>query len=244
MHQTTMKFLLPLFLFLVCAGNSISQTTALKQHAIDSLTKRLHNDSLYTFRFKTLRPYANIDNRNSFIIKQPANIIGLQLGVVVNTYHIFAFGAYVLNQKSKHDSPIANNYQVDKLSYFTVFYGYVLLNKRYLAIHLPFELGAGNYTAKQTDTMEQAQGKQVKYGFVPLGAGVKVILKPIRWIGLSIMGGYRYVIEGKPSLLNLDGSYYSVGVWVDLRQIYRDVKYYGFQKRRYRAAVKNILEQP
>jgi hypothetical protein len=72
-----------------------------------------------------------------------------------------------------------------------------------------------------------------------LGAATKIILKPVRWIGLSIMGGYRYVFEEKANL-NLDGAYYSFGVWVDIRQIYRDIKFYGFQKRKYKMEIHKL----
>ncbi len=75
---------------------------------------------------------------------------------------------------------------------------------------------------------------------MPLGAGAKFIVKHIRWVGISTMIGYRY-IPYKQNLLDYDGLYYSLGIWVDFRQIYRDIKYYGVQKKRYRNKVKAIL---
>ena len=34
---------------------------------------------------------------------------------------------------------------------------------------------------------------------------------------------------------------YSIGLWIDFRQIYRDIKYYKIQKRNYKRQVNNIL---
>lgn len=238
-----MRFFPTLCLFFLLAGNLFSQSGAYRQRRIDSLTFKLKKDSAYTFRFKKLRPYANIDNRNSFITKRPTNISGFQLGAIVNEYHTFGVGLYRLNSASHRDAPIRDNYRIDYLQYFTSFYEYVLVNHRFIEIDLPFEFGIGKYKAQHIDTVEPNVHDPVSYGFIPLGAAGKVILKPVRWIGLSVMGGYRYVLENKLALLNLDGSYYSFGVWIDLRQIYRDVKYYGFQKRKYKREISSIEEE-
>jgi hypothetical protein len=224
-----------LFLF---TGRLNAQTDVLKKQRIDSLSSKLRTDSLRTFRFKKLRPYANIDNRISFV-KNPATISGLQLGIIVNEYHTFGFGSYRLN-RSQNDSPIRDGYRLNRLSYFTSFYEYFLVNHRYLEIDLPFEIGFGKYNARIVDTLDTKRDQNISKAFIPLGSAVKLILKPVRWIGLSLMGGYRYVLEKKTNL-NLNGVYYSLGVWVDIRQIYRDIKFYGFQKKKYRREVHQIL---
>jgi hypothetical protein len=54
------------------------------------------------------------------------------------------------------------------------------------------------------------------------------------------MISYRYIPYNQ-NLLDFDGLCYSLGIWVDFRQIYRDIKYYGVQKKRYRNKVKAIL---
>lgn len=234
-----MRIFTAIILSFLFAGSLFAQKSAVKRHKIDSLSLKLKNDSLRTFRFKKLRPYANIDNRNSFI-KNPAAISGLQLGIIVNEYHTFGLGSYRLNRTPEKDAPIRDGYRMNNLRYFTTFYEYFLLNARYVEIDLPFEIGLGNYSARIVDTLNTKRDQNISAGFIPLGSAVKVILKPVRWIGLSLMGGYRYVLEKKTNL-NLNGVYYSLGVWVDIRQIYRDIKYYGFQKKKYRKAVDQIL---
>jgi hypothetical protein len=235
-----MRFSIAFILALFWIGNLSAQHDPVKKHKIDSLTAKLKADSLRTFRFKKLRPYANIDNRNSFIRNHPANISGLQLGVIVNEYHTFGFGSYKLNQASQKDAPIKNGYRMNYLRYFTVFYEYVLLSHRYIEIDLPFELGVGNYNANIVDTLDMKKDRTISPGFVPLGSGVKINLKPVPWIGVTFMGGYRQVLERKINL-DLSGIYYSFGIWLDLRQVYRDIKFYGFQKKKYKKAVHHIL---
>ncbi len=218
---------------------SFAQSDSLKKQKVDSLTKKLVLDSLHTYRFKKLRPYANVDSRNSFVTSNLTNLSGFQLGVIVNEYHTFGFGIYTLTKFSKSNSPLNAISEFNRFGYVNVFYEYFLLNKRYLEIDLPFEVGVGGFKANLRDTSATGLSKIEKW-FVPLGAGVKFIVKPARWIGISSMIGYRY-IPYKQNLLDYDGLYYSLGVWVDFRQIYRDIKYLGIQKKKYRRDVQNVL---
>lgn len=236
-----MKFFLVVVILFISKEVIFCQEDSIKTQKIDSLNHYLRRDSLHTFRFKKLRPYANIDNRNSFSLNHPSNIRGIQFGIIVNEYHTFGIGVYRLTRPSKDKSLIKRNYQINDLQFLTIFYEYFLFNKRYLEIDLPFELGFGKYGAQRTDGMNFAIDKSVAYGFIPIAAGAKFILKPVRWVGLSLMSGYRYVFEQKTNL-NLNGAYFSIGIWVDIRQIYRDIKFYGFQKRKYKQEMARLLE--
>lgn len=234
-----MKFFILLISALLFFQISFAQNDSIKKHKIDSLTKKLAKDSLHTFRFKKLRPYANIDSRNSFNTTNLTNLSGFQFGVIVNEYHTFGFGLYTLTKFSKHNSPLNAISKFNRFGYVNTFYEYFLLNRRYLEIDLPFEIGVGGFKAQLRDTLATGLNNISKW-FVPLGAGVKIIVKPVRWIGISSMIGYRY-IPYKQNLLDYDGLYYSLGVWMDFRQIYRDIKYYGFQKKKYHEQVNAIL---
>jgi hypothetical protein len=223
-----------LFLF----RSSFAQQYFTSKIKIDSLTKKLEVDSAHTYRFKKLRPYLNADSRNSFNPTNLTNISGLQYGVRVNEFHTFGIGLYTLSRFSTNNNPIQAIYKVDRLGYMNVFYEYILLNKRYYRITLPFEVGVGGFQGKSLDTL--ATRTSISKLFVPLGAAAKFVVKPVKWIGISTMIGYRY-IPYKQNLIDYDGLYYSLGIWVDFRQIYRDIKYYGVQKKRYRRNVKAIL---
>ncbi|MEO6305053.1 MAG: hypothetical protein ABIP51_17985 [Bacteroidia bacterium] len=234
-----MRYFLAITYSLLFFQISIAQNDSIKKQKIDSLTKKLTKDSLHTFRFKKLRPYANIDSRNSFVTNNLTNLSGFQLGVIVNEYHTFGFGLYTLTKFSKSNTPFSAISSFNRFGYVNVFYEYFLLNRRYLEIDLPFEVGVGGFQAQLRDTLATGLTNISKW-FVPLGAGVKFIVKPVRWIGISSMIGYRY-IPYKQNLIDYDGLYYSLGIWMDFRQIYRDIKYYGVQKKRYRRDVQSVL---
>jgi hypothetical protein len=222
------------FLFQISLGQQYFRSKII----LDSLKLKLEADSANTYRFKKLRPYLNIDSRNSFNRTNLTNISGLQYGVRVNEYHTFGFGLYTLSPFSNNNTPIDAIYKVNRLGYVNVFYEYILLNKKYYRITFPFEVGVGGFQGKSLDTLSTASN--ISKLFVPLGAGVKFIVKPIKWLGVSSMIGYRY-IPYKQDLLDYDGLYYSLGIWIDFRQIYRDVKYYKFQKKRYRRNVNAVI---
>ena len=239
-----MKFFLPVILCFFLAKKTIAQVDTLKKHKIDSLTKKLTKDSLHTFRFKKYRPFGNIDNRNSFIRDKPVNFTGFQLGVIYKEYHTFGLGFYKMTEQSQKPRAAKDgNHTITEsltLNYSTFFYQYVLVDKRFYEIDLPFEIGLGRYNLRYQDSLTKQVYKDFTAPIVPLGAGMQFIFKPVRWIGVSVTGGYRYVAK-KNVNINFNGFYYSYGVWVDLRQIYRDIKYYGFQKKHYRREVNAIL---
>ena len=211
---------------------------------LDSLKNKLINDSIHTFRFKKIRPHIAIDNRNSFVQKAPINLRGFQIGIKLNEKHIIGIGYYRITPFSENAfiTKIFNNDEAKQflnMSYFTFFYKYKLLLKKYYEVNLGFETGVGNANVKLLDN-NKVLLKGEKIRIYPFGTGVQFVIKPLRWIGLSSMGGYRLVNEGSLSY-NFNGWFYSFGVWLDLRQTYRDIKYYGFQKRKYRQEVKKVL---
>jgi len=116
-----------------------------------------------------------------------------------------------------------------------------MIDKRFFEIDLPFEIGYGKYRLKSEDIATQQVYRNASESIVPLGAGVQLVLKPVRWIGFSTTGGYRYVNVKNPGL-NFNGMYYSFGLWLDVRQVYRDLKYYGFIKRKYKEAMKETTK--
>jgi hypothetical protein len=241
-----MKIIISFILTVLFLQNSFGQNDSIKKHKIDSLTKKLTNDSLRTFRFKKYRPFANIDNRNSFIRSQPVNFNGFQLGLIYKEYHTFGMGFYRMTEESKRPIKTRDNTrtinQTLTLNYSTFFYQYVLLDKRYFEIDLPFEIGIGKYHIILEDSITKHIYKNVTAPIIPFGAGVQFIIKPFKWIGVAVSGGYRYVAEKNVNAnSNFNGFYYSYGVWLDIRQIYRDIKFYGVQKKKYRRDVRAIL---
>lgn len=221
-----------------------------KRQKLDSLHAKLEKDSLHIFRFQKLRPYLAIDSRNSWIKNEqgtknvPINVNGLQLGVIIKERHTVGLGFYSMTNASKDLQKLTDQnsrvtYQSLKMGYATLFYQYVIVDKRYFELDVPLEVGVGHYDYYLSDSAKARIPKSAQSGTVRLtGGGVNIVLKPLRWIGLNAMGGCRFVVFDQRTKLNFNGVYYSYGVWVDIRQIIRDTNYYLVKKRRYRKQVK------
>lgn len=228
------------FIVTACFGQ-----VSLKQHKIDSLTLKFKKDSAHIFRFKNLRPFAAIDNRNSFIKDASVSVKGFQLGVIVKEKHTIGFGIYSLQNSSKQKITSENEKNIAakrtlNLSYLTLFYQYVIIDKHFFELDLPLEVGLGGYRIKLEDTVTHKIIADHQGGALLTSGGVNIILKPVKWIGISGTVGYRISLDKNPNV-NFSGAYYSYGVWVDLRQIYRDIRFYGFTRKKYKRRVKDIL---
>ena len=229
---------------LVISGLSYGQNS-FQQHRIDTLTVNFKKDSAYIYRFKKLRPFAAIDNRNSFA-KDRANVKGFQLGAIIKEKHTIGFGIYNLQDNSKYDETTKNENNVPikrklTLSYLTVFYQYVIIDRRFFELDLPLEIGLGSYHATTEDTIAHRVTSEKSGGVSLTSGGVNMVFKPVKWVGLSSTFGYRIALDKNPNI-NFSGFYYSIGLWVDLRQNYRDTRFYGFTRKKYRRQMRNALK--
>lgn len=216
-----------------------------KSRQLDSLHVKFINDSAHCFRFKPVRPFFSLDNRHSFIKDAKVNVNGVQLGIILYDRHLVGYGLYGLQKSSRQGITSKNEKHIVairdlKLSYLTAFYQYTILNHRYLQLDLPLEIGLGSYQLNLLDTLTNAPiAPERKGGIVVTGGGASIILKPTKWLGLTGMAGYRGVLDGNANL-NFNGAFYSYGIWLDLRQIYRDIKFYGFIRKKYNRKVKAL----
>lgn len=222
-------------------SDTIAKTA--KQFKIDSLSKKFKKDSSHLYRFQKVRPYLAIDNRNSFIKDVPVNVKGIQFGVILHERHTVAIGFYGINASaSKNVKTKIGDEDVlitTKLNYMTLFYQFALIDKRYYEIDIPFEFGLGGFDIKATSQKDGRVLRDTKGGIIPFGTGLTFVFKPFKQIGISSTFGYRFVAQ-KYANLNFNGAYYSIGIWVDLRQCYRDTRFYGFMRPKYKKRVKRI----
>lgn len=231
-----------LLLLIVIAHSSLFAQNFKKK---DSLTAKLKNDSLHIYRFQKYRPYINIDQRNSFIKSAPININGLQLGILIKEKHVLGIGGYQITKTSKQkvntktEKNLDANRELD-MRYLTLFYQYVAIDKRYFELDLQTEVGLGEFDIKLYDSKTNALIYNKKSGIFVSGIGPLFVIKPFKWIGFAGMAGYRFTFE-KNSNLNFNGAFYGYGLWLDIRQIIRDYRYFLVKKRNYRKYVSEIL---
>ncbi len=233
-------FILTCFYSMAGFGQNFS-----KYYLTDSLTTKFKKDSAHIYRFKKIRPYASLDNRNSFIKDAPVNVKGFQLGVILKEKHTIGFGLYSLQNSSKQFITTKNEKSIAAkrtltLNYLTLFYQYVIIDKRFFELDIPLEVGLGGYHIILEDTFTNKILTDKKGGVTLTSGGVNMIFKPVRWVGLSVTAGYRIALEKNPNV-NFSGAYYSYGVWVDFRRIYRDIKYYGIIRKKYRRHLRSLM---
>jgi len=233
--------ILPLFCFL---QNSLFAQipNQNKLHIRDSLYSKLKSDSIHIYRFQKIRPYVNLDQRNSFIREAPINVNGLQIGILIKDKHVVGIGGYGITASGKQHVKTKFNKNIDatrnlEMKYLTLFYQYVAIDKRYIELDLQTELGGGKYQIKLTDYNNGKILFNRSASMFVFGLGPLLAIKPFKWIGVIGMAGYRLTFE-KDSNLNFNGAYYAYGVWLDVRQIIRDSNYYLIKKRKYRKQIK------
>jgi len=227
-------------ILVACTVILFSQEKSASNRRIDSLTQKLQKDSVYIFRPKSTKPYLRAENRYSFISKKPVNLVGLMAGIVYREKHIFCAGYYTLNRFKQKSLEFVDANNVTRreyliLNYFIGCYQYVILNHKFVQINIPLEVGFGLYSTQTKYNLETYFKKSSGY-IVPISAGFQAKFKIIKWAGISVAGGYRYVAQERNIDLAFRGLYYSFGVWVDARYATRHTRYY-FKKRKYRENV-------
>ena len=179
----------------------------------------------------------SLDNRDSFVQSSAVHIIGANAGVVLpGRRWRLGLGGYTLsrdytalyiyqykNGKRTKKAPDTLTPQLD-LTFLTPNVSYVFFQRPWLEISLPLAVGLGRSHYTITDqtgkTTTDSRGL-----FVPVEAGVSVLVKPTRWVGVSGSVGYRKSVFEIDYKDDFDGMYFSyrlnvfVGViWRDLRQ--------------------------
>ncbi len=234
-----------LLYFSFCCFLLSSQEDPVKQKRIDSLTAKLSKDSAHIFRFQELRPYVNFDGRNSFIEGKPVTFKGFQLGGIADEKHTVSLGFYSITQNSKKPYAATDGtLSIQKslsMHYITIFYMYALIEKKHFELDIPIEMGLGGYKITFHDSLNTHVNKEVQGAFIPIGVGIQPIYKPVRWVGMSLLLGYRVALERNPNE-NFNGFYSALGISLDIRQIIRDIRY-SSKKKKYKHAVQVIINE-
>jgi len=221
--------LLMFFLFFSALGQ---QTDQVKKNTIDSLRKKLAADSAYTFRKTRAKLYLRVENRNSFISGEQVNLFGFMAGTTFYEKHTVCAGYFYLYNRSNPIRFGEGNSKTGYLlsmSYYNFSYLHILLNSRFVQLNLPFEVGYGTYKATVINEYNEETGR-INGQIIPYGGGLQAIFKPVRWAGVSLIGGYRFVNQRRDGP-DFRGWYYTLGLWLDARQIVRSYKYRSLKKR-------------
>ncbi|MGI4874624.1 MAG: hypothetical protein ACRYFX_26000 [Janthinobacterium lividum] len=180
-------------------------------------------------------PSLYFDNRNPFEQAAAVRVIGLNLGVVPpgKKYRVGISGYtlrrnygeyYATKGRGRGQNPQAGLAMPGlSLLYFTPSFTYTLVRRRFFEVSIPLDVGIGRSHYTVTDAQDQLV-TDTRDTFVPAEAGVGLLLKPTRWVGVSGGVGYRVSLTHESFEDDFNGWYYCyrlnlfVGtIWADLR---------------------------
>ena len=118
-----------------------------------------------------------------------------------------------------------------KLQYGSINTEFIYLNKRFVSLGLPLEFGFGRNQLRYRTSVNDINYNTVR-GFVSLvDVGLSGTFKPIRWVGIRGVVGYRKTIVNKIEGFRFDGVFISFGVAVNLWEISKDVRMFQLKKK-------------
>ena len=189
----------------------------------------------------SIKPSFDFDQRFSFILNKPVNIWGERAGLLINESFKTGIGVYFLSNSLKFNKVDQNGnpfYFAHRDVYFGTYYiEPFLIRKEYWELSVPFEIGFGESFFKVYNGNNIFLGEDDKF-FFPAGVGLSGSVKfpavrgfkPLRWIGINGLIGYRYSILQNEFKTDYDGMFWSISSTFFLDRIYDD--YINWRKKR------------
>jgi hypothetical protein len=229
MNHANRFYLMKLLLLLIC---SVFMT--LNSEAQRMRKAQFVKDSLKIVDPKLARPQVKFDNRQTFCEGQWLAINGFDAGVLLKEKMRLTLGYYKLQQDLNAYRQTIDSLDYGrllKMTYGTINTEIIYTNKRYYSLGMPLEIGAGinelkykNYTTDEITNTER--------GFVAMAHfGLSATFKPIRWVGLKGIVGYRKTLFNQVKNFSFDGIFTSLGLNVDFREIIKDIQMIRLRKK-------------
>ena len=196
--------------------------------------KQFIRDSIEIMRLHVIRPQLRIDNRITLHRRQSLTMNGIDAGVLLKEKLRLTLGYYALNEDLNAYTSTVDGNEVRrfiKLNYGSINTEFFYLNTRFISLGLPLDFGFGrnqlNYLNLATN---ESYGRQAGFVFLT-DFGLSAIVKPIRWIGIKGVAGYRKFLINPVKDFNFDGFFMSIGLNIDLREIIKDINMYKLKKK-------------
>ncbi len=120
----------------------------------------------------------------------------------------------------------------------TVYYEPYLIRRNLWESSVVFEAGYGRSVNLLEDPNTKIIASKENKAFIPAGVGLSLNLKmpplfgfrPIRWLGINAMTGYRKVLFQDGDTLDYDGVYWSISGAIFLDRVLEDLHYWKVKK--------------
>jgi hypothetical protein len=200
-----------------------------------SSQEKLQDDSIKIYKEKHVAFDFQFDNRNSFIKNNAVNIQGINIGLDYASGVRWGIGAYRIIQPSRRylmvdKQKVATNRELD-LYFVTPNFQYTFFRRKWIETSVVLEVGFGKIVYKVLSEDLSKILRERKGFFIPAGAGLDVLITPIRWAGVEGLIGYRKSLKTYDINQDFDGIFYSYGIKIFIGAILDDLKYHAAKKK-------------
>ena len=190
----------------------------------------------------------SLDNRASFLHSSAVRVIGLNAGVLLpGRRWRLGLGGYTLSRdyadlytyqykNGKRTKKILDTLTPQlSLTYLTPNVSYIFFRGKWLELSAPIGVGVGRSHYTETDQNGNIHTNN-RGLFVPVEVGLAVLVKPLRWAGVSGGLGYRKSVLEIDYKDDFDGWYFSYRLNLFVGVIWRDWQQYRHVRAAHLAA--------
>jgi hypothetical protein len=215
-------------------------------HAQKNTDPQFIKDSIEIAKVKLVKPQFKFDNRVTFHEGQAITINGFEAGLLLVEKLRVTLGYYGMSAKLKAYDQVIEDQKFGK--YMQLYYGSLNLeliykDMRFFSWGMPLEIAAG-YNKFQDKNLGSGEVLGTKAGAIIFANfGLSGTYKPMRFLGLKGILGYRKVAFNQVKDFAFDGFFTSVGLNVDVSALVSAIRMYKLKKRYQRGNnVKNAVE--
>ncbi|MES2515032.1 MAG: hypothetical protein V4580_12850 [Bacteroidota bacterium] len=232
-HQFLKQVCLSAFGVLVFSSSCYAQDT-LHISSKDTLQDPFMRDSLELTRVKRIRPQFKFDNRVAFHGSQGLPINGFDLGLLLESKLRFTVGYYTLFGNLKEFNIERDGQEFTKaiqMNYGSINTELIYKDWRFVSLGMPLEVGAGVNTFRDKNLTTGDVYSTQTGGLLFINFGVAGTFKPMRFLGLKVIAGYRKQVYNQVKDFNFDGFFTSIGLNFDVQELGRDIKMIRLKKK-------------
>jgi len=192
-------------------------------------------DSLALAKPPLAKPQIRVDNRQVYFKGQLIAMNGVDAGVLLKDRLRITIGYHWLNDKLDFYHKTVGETEIDrqiKLKYASLNTEFIYLSKRYYSFGVPLEFGFGEnkLVYKNYVTGENYSAQQRGFIFIT-DFGLSASFKPLRWVSIKGCTGYRKTLIDGVKDFHFNGFFTSLGLNVDLNELYRDLRMFNLERR-------------
>ncbi|MCW3076302.1 MAG: hypothetical protein JWO32_911 [Bacteroidetes bacterium] len=232
-----MKTLLPLIFIILCLTSLAQQSLSEDQFIKDSLRIR---------RIRLITPQFKLDNREAFLEGQALTINGFDAGVLLKEKLRFTLGYYSMKGSLKAFKKTVDSIEYGRLiqlNYGSINSEIMYIDTRFISLGMPLEIACGNNTFQNKNITENTVTSSETGMLIFANFGVSATFKPMRFMGLKGMAGYRKTIYNQVKDFNFDGFFTSIGLNFDFHELLSDIKMFRLKKKYHHGnSISNIVD--